>query len=354
MPATEAVRTGMRRFYALIPMPDGEGVVDSAPLVLARQLADRCGGEAHALVAGPAPSAVVDHAGEIGLDHAWTIPCRDGTLQPHQLADLYAAALRTPLLANGLDGALLLVAAGPGNEIFAGCLAARIDAMPLGRCDHFDFDASGVLQARRAAYGGRLATVWSCATGPAIAAVRDAGNLAPDMPGHRAGPIHEHTLDGIATARAPYAVSAMPRTEPHPSLDGARLVVAGGRGMGCEDAFATLYTVADTLHGSVGASLPAVDAGWAPVARQVGQSGKYVSPRIYLAVGISGTPQHLAGIDPRTRIVAVNRDREAPIFGVAQVGVVAEWQALLPELLAALDGARDGNLDHAADKAQRD
>jgi electron transfer flavoprotein alpha subunit len=79
-----------------------------------------------------------------------------------------------------------------------------------------------------------------------------------------------------------------------------------------------------------------VDAGWVPVARQVGQSGKFVAPRVYLAVGISGTLQHLAGVSPTTAIVAVNNDPEAPIFQVAQVGVVADWQTLLPALLTAL------------------
>ena len=89
-------------------------------------------------------------------------------------------------------------------------------------------------------------------------------------------------------------------------VDGAGIVVSGGRGIGDPAGFELLYEIAQQLGGAVGASLPAVDAGLAPVARQVGQSGKYVRPDIYLAVGISGTPQHMAGIDPHTRVVAVN------------------------------------------------
>jgi len=142
-------------------------------------------------------------------------------------------------------------------------------------------------------------------------------------------------LDTVDT-RVAYPVTALPRSEPHAGLAGASIVVSGGRGSG-EAAFATLYELAAKLNGAVGASLPAVDAGWAPVTRQIGISGKYVSPHIYLAIGISGTPQHLAGIDPHTRIVAVNKDAEANIFNVAQVGVVAEWQSLLPALIQALD-----------------
>jgi electron transfer flavoprotein alpha subunit len=146
-----------------------------------------------------------------------------------------------------------------------------------------------------------------------------------------------HMLDGLPAPRAALALTLLPRNEPHAGLDGARIVVSGGRGMGDDTAFPLLYDIAARLGGAVGASLPAVDAGWAPVTRQVGISGKYVSPDIYLAIGISGTPQHLAGIDPHTRIVAINKDAEANIFNVAEAGAVAEWQTLLPALLDALD-----------------
>jgi electron transfer flavoprotein alpha subunit len=365
MPIADSRPANVRRFYALIPQRGGDGAADLAPLALARQLADRSGGEAHALLCGPAPATALERAREMGLDHAWIIPCEAAQPQPHQLAQIYAAALRAPGLADGLDRALLLVAARSDNEEFAGRLAARLDAAPLGRCRDFDIDASGTLTARRAAYGGRIETVLSCATGPAIASVRGseirAQSHAADVPAiHAAGTgepsptevapvreratagiapaLREHTLEGIDFAQ-PYALTCLPRTEAHASLDGARLVVSGGRGMGGEDGFRLLYALADRLGGALGASLPAVDAGWAPVARQVGQSGRYVGPDVYLAIGISGTPQHLAGIDPHTRIVAVNRDAEAPIFSAAELGIVAEWQTLLPQLLAQLEKA---------------
>ena len=89
-------------------------------------------------------------------------------------------------------------------------------------------------------------------------------------------------------------------------------------------------------RGVGGGSLPAVDAGWVPVARQIGQSGKYIAPEVYVAVGISGTPQHLAGVGLETRILAINRDAEADIFRVAEIGVVADWQEVLPRLIEAL------------------
>ena len=119
------------------------------------------------------------------------------------------------------------------------------------------------------------------------------------------------------------------------ALEGARLVVSGGRGLDAED-FRTLRALADRLGGALGGSLPAVDLGLVPVSRQVGQSGKFVTPAIYLAVGLSGTPQHLAGIGPATRIIAINKDQSAPIFRFAEAGAVADAKILLPRLLAAL------------------
>ncbi|MER1966467.1 electron transfer flavoprotein subunit alpha/FixB family protein [Castellaniella sp. GW247-6E4] len=324
---------------ALIPacgrMPEN----DLAMMHQARRLADQRGGHAHALLAGPGSTAATAQAREAGLDHVWLIPDGGTDTQPHQYADLYAAALRTAALSSSLEHALLLIPAHPDNDACAGALAARISAAPLGRCSGFEFNQEGHLTARRTAYGGRINIALSCATGPAIASVRpQARAAATGVENHAATAPTVHELPvAAAVARPPHAITAAPHREPHAGLDGARLVISGGRGMGGEAAFAALYELADRLDGAVGASLPAVDSGWAPVTRQVGISGKYVSPDIYLAIGISGTPQHLAGIDPHTRIIAINRDADAAIFGVAEVGALAEWQALLPALLQALD-----------------
>jgi electron transfer flavoprotein alpha subunit len=107
------------------------------------------------------------------------------------------------------------------------------------------------------------------------------------------------------------------------------------------DCFAHLDVIAHQLGGAVAASLPAVDLGLAPVSRQVGQSGKFVTPEIYFAIGMSGTPQHFAGVGPRARIIALNTDRHAPIFDFAEAGVTADAVTFLPLLagaLAAMEG----------------
>lgn len=318
---------------ALIPAC-GNDAADRALMNQARQLADQGGGPALAVLAGPASSSetALACAQAADLDQAWFIATPPDALQTQQYVDLFACALQNDDLAALLPHALMLVAAGPDNEAFAGALAARLDAAPLGRCTSFEFDAQGTLHARRGAYGNRLGITLAC-TGPAIAAVRP--RAAPSAISARQ--TVTHVLDELPAPRTAQPITLLPRNEPHAGLDGARIVVSGGRGMGNDAAFPLLYDIAAKLGGAVGASLPAVDAGWAPVTRQVGISGKYVSPDIYLAIGISGTPQHLAGIDPHTRIVAINKDAEANIFNVAQAGAVAEWQVLLPALLEALD-----------------
>jgi len=235
---------------------------------------------------------------------------------------------------------------GPLGDEIAATLAARSGGTSFGRCEALDLDGDHVI-AHKQAFGGRIA-----------AAVRTAASLC--FATLRARPDENSHAEAEANANSQAAVPAnvchielavdlppevdrnvLPNADALPRLEGARAVVSGGRGIGGTEGFALLADVATELDAALGGSLPAVDAGWVPVARQVGQSGKFVAPRVYLAVGISGTLQHLAGVAPSTAIVAVNSDPEAPIFQVAQVGVVADWHTLLPALVTALRQGAD-------------
>lgn len=231
---------------------------------------------------------------------------------------------------HGGDASLTLLPACDAGEELAARLAATLGGAALGRIDsvaRLNANASG-LMALRPAFGG-LATASLKVKGPGYAVMRAAAGVAvPAQP--TAVPVRRLDLNAPLPAVAPVVREPMP--EGGLRLEGARIVVSGGRGMGGPEGFERLQALAEALGGALGGSLPTIDAGWLPVSRQVGQSGKFVRPELYVAVGISGTPQHLAGIAEGTRIVAINNDPSAAIFHVAEIGCVGDWHELLPLL----------------------
>ncbi|WP_327751612.1 electron transfer flavoprotein subunit alpha/FixB family protein [Sphingobium sp. SJ10-10] len=226
------------------------------------------------------------------------------------------------------DRSLLILPATPEGEALAGVLAARLDAVLLGRLTEIGVDGDALV-ARRPSYGGRILFDLRLTQGIAVATM----NEPP-------------ACDRMVTLAAP-GISGIDHVElpaRDAALEGARLVVSGGRGLDA-DSFATLGQIAQRLDGALGASLPAVDLGLAPVSRQIGQSGHFVTPRLYLAAGISGTPQHLAGIGMASRIIAINSDADAPIFRYAEVGMVADAKILLPLVLQSLEEQERNEID---------
>ncbi|MBS0413314.1 MAG: electron transfer flavoprotein subunit alpha/FixB family protein [Proteobacteria bacterium] len=237
--------------------------------------------------------------------------------------------------AGAADHALLLTPPGPITEECAVRMATQLGGTYLGRCAQLTVDDADVV-ATRAGYGGRVGMQLASSSGFCAASWRPANvksHATPSAASHM-----PQIIRCTLTTQLPSLPQSTPieSTDKIAPLENARLVVGGGRGMQGDEGFALLTQIAQRLGASLGGSLPTVDAGWVPVARQIGQSGKFVNPRVYFTVGISGTPQHLAGVSTDSRIIAVNKDREAPIFSRAEVGVVAQWQDLLPQLLQEL------------------
>jgi len=227
---------------------------------------------------------------------------------------------------------MLMGATGLGRDL-AGAVATRLQAGLTADCTGLSIDDQRNLMQTRPAFGGNImATILCTRTRPQMATVRP--HVMP-MPPHVPGATGEIIRDSFTPDEASIAVKVLEVIRDSKSGDaidigGAEIIISGGRGLMAKENFAMLQTLADELGGVVGASRSAVDAGWMPQDRQVGQTGKTVRPRIYIACGISGAIQHLVGMQDSDTIIAINRDKDAPIFEVATYGIVGDLFQVVP------------------------
>lgn len=230
---------------------------------------------------------------------------------------------------------ILIAAATTTGRTVMPYVSAQIRAGLTADCTGLEIEPeTGLLLQTRPAIGGNiLATIKTPTARPQMATVRPKSTRMPDKQTGRSGRIvHIELPQEIFTSRVKFE-RFIPDVSGASSIEDADIVIAGGLGVKSAEGFALITQLANLLGGAVGASRPCVDHGWQPYAHQVGLSGKTVSPRLYIAAGISGAIQHLAGIQTAESIIAINTDPNAPIFQLADLGIVGNLFDLLPELI---------------------
>ncbi|QEY63950.1 electron transfer flavoprotein subunit alpha/FixB family protein [Metapseudomonas lalkuanensis] len=281
--------------------------------------AQKIGGDIHVLVAGQGAGAAAEAAAKIaGVSK---VLLADNAAYAHQLPENVA-----PLIAElGKGYSHVLAPATTNGKNFLPRVAALLDVDQISEI----IAVESADTFKRPIYAGNaIATVQSSAAVKVIT-VRTTGFDAAAAEG---GSAAVETVGTVSDAGKSAFVGEELAKSDRPELTAAKIVVSGGRGMQNGDNFKHLYALADKLGAAVGASRAAVDAGFVPNDMQVGQTGKIVAPQLYIAVGISGAIQHLAGMKDSKVIVAINKDEEAPIFQVADYGLVADLFEAVPEL----------------------
>ncbi len=293
-------------------------------LGLARQLAGE--GKVTALVFGQGVDAVVQEAFAYGADAA--IKAEDATLE-HFRFEPYVALL-TQIVQEEQPDIVLAGATTAGRELLAGT-AADVEAGLLTDVTELTLE-DGKLHAVRPVLGGKVLSVEAIiGDGPQFATLRARAFKAAERAEGRSGEVREVSA-ALPEDAIPTKITQIEAAEGKVSLADASIIVSGGRGVGGPEGFEVVRALAEVLGGAVGASRAAVDAGWIPYEHQVGQTGKVVSPDLYIAAGISGAIQHQAGMRTSKVIVAINTDPEAPIFKLARYGVVDDLFEILPAL----------------------
>jgi len=307
----------------LIAEHDSKSVKDATAKALTA--AKALGTEVHVLVAGKDCKVAAEGAAK--LDGVAKVVMTYGAPYEHQLAEPLAALIVT--LAGGYD-AIVAPATTMAKNVMPR-VAALLDVMQVSDIikvvapDTFErpIYAGNAVQTVKSSDAKKVITVRT-------AAFQAAGQGSIAAPIENAGPANDPALSSF--------VGEELSKSDRPELTSARIIISGGRAMQNRENFTKyIEPVADKLGAAMGASRAAVDAGYAPNDWQVGQTGKVVAPELYIAVGISGAIQHLAGMKDSKVIVAINKDEEAPIFQVADYGLVADLYQALPELLAELD-----------------
>jgi electron transfer flavoprotein alpha subunit len=297
-----------------------------------RKLADRLGQELAAVLLG---DGVEPLAAELIASGADKVYVGEHELLGQYNTDLYADVI-SDLIRAERPNVVLMGATAQGRDL-ASRIAARIGAGLTADCTELAVDPkNGILVQTRPAFGGNImASIITPAHRPQMATVRPNVMKKREPEADRTGEVVRLDLDLNPERIRARVVEVVNEVSGHVNLQEADIIVSGGRGLSKPENFQLVRDLAAACGGEVGASRGAVDAGWIPAYHQVGQTGKTVQPKVYIACGISGAVQHLAGMQSADTIIAINRDPDAPIFKVAHYGIVGDVCEILPALAAA-------------------
>ena len=290
--------------------------VSREALSIARKLAEAGGGD---VVGFASDRAVAEEAGRYGAKKVHV-----AGIGPY-LTETYAAAMKQ--VADAVQPAVILLGGSSNGRDLAPRLAAKLDAGVASDVDRLEW-TGGKLRARRPVYSGKAFATVEVSSTPAIATTRPNAFPAEESGGAAAEVVE---VSAAGESKAKLLETKVPEAG-ELSIAEADIIVSGGRGLKEAANFSLIRDLAHALGGAVGASRATVDAGWIDHQHQVGQTGRVVSPNLYIAAGVSGAIQHLAGMSSSKHIVAINKDPEAPIFRVADLGVVGDLFQIVPAL----------------------
>ncbi len=296
-----------------------------------RDLAAKQGGALVALVVGSNVEAAVEEAATHGADKVVVV---DSPEYKQFSTDAYAAVLTAMIEKYGPTS--FLMGATPNGRDVGPRVSCRLQTGLTADCTALDVDEeTGCVCWTRPTFGGNLMAVIMCPDHrPQMGTVRPGVFKKPAVTENKAEIIREEFHVDAASIRTRILEIIREAEGENVDLEGAEIIVAGGRGVGSAEGFDVLRELCDALGGTLACSRAAVDAGWIGHAHQVGQTGKTVGPKLYIACGISGAIQHLAGMTSSDYIVAINKDADAPIFGVADFGIVGNLFDIVPALTA--------------------
>jgi electron transfer flavoprotein alpha subunit len=306
---------------------------DSGPTPITLELlteARSVAGTVEAVAWGADTATLATALGEYGATTVYDVGDLGGSLPGVPVSAAIAALIQ----GGNAPDAILIPASYDGRDV-AGRLSVKLDRPVLTNVTGLVAGDDGLSSQHPVFGGSQIVTAHFTGEGPAIFVIR-AKSFAPEPSGGAAAAVVAAAAPETGAANGAKLVERHVEERSGPKLDEAAVVVSGGRGLGEAGNYALIEELAKLLHGAAGASRAIVDAGWVPYSHQVGQTGKTVKPTVYLACGISGATQHLVGMKGSKNIIAINKDKEAPIFSVADLGIVGDVHKVLPALIEAL------------------